>query len=513
MTIRVLVRNWADPIRLPAVLRLARDYDWEPCYWIAEPRYEQEIRKHFPHCYFHSVYDAYKGMPQPALQHLSSHTLSDEFRREQCGLELTAIKMMDRADPWNSFTNRERASTFRGVSRYWTGVLDMLRPDLVLFDDTPHEIPDYTLYGVAKAQGISILWFRRASIPGYIYPVSGIEDPSPIIARYEQLLRTKLEEHINLPSALEGHILKLSNPQSTGMIAYIETPPARRVDLRLLKRILYIERYPKYFGYVLRLLKGRPTYYKQRFRSIERSRMGRLEHRLYRLSARLKRRRLWRDYHRRARIPELDRPFVYLPVHYQPERTTLPEGGAFVDQRDVVDAISSSLPDDWYLYVKEHPATFASNRSGDISRDTRYYDDLESYPNTRLVPVTYSSARLIDASRAVATCTGTAGWEAILRGTPALVFGHAWYVGCEGSFSVTSGKLCKEAIETIRSGYHVDRRKVRLWLRAVDESCVKAYLFLANKPVDSWSEEENAENMVNAMVEASARLQKQTPIT
>jgi hypothetical protein len=513
MTIKVLVIGWERPVLFPAILRLTSNYGWEPCYWIGDPIYEKEIKEYFPDCYFHSAYDAIKGMPQPALQRLSSHTLSDEFRRQQCGFELTAIKMMDRVDPWNSFISRERASLFRGASRYWTGVLDMLKPDLVLFHSTPHVVCDYVLYGVAQAQGVGILFFRRTNIPGYIYPVSRIEDPSPIIARYQHLLSDNIEEHINLPSALEEHIRKLSNPQSTGMISHIKNPPAWRAALNLLKKIPNTERYPDYSAYILRVLKGDASYYKQGFRPIEKSRMGPLEYRLYRLSARLKRGRLWRDYHRRARTPDLNAPFVFFPLHYQPERSTLPEGGAFADQRDVIDVISSSLPDGWYLYVKEHPATFSSNRRGDISRDTRYYDDLESYANVRLMPVTCDSSRLIDAAKAVATSTGTAGWEAIIRGTPALVFGDAWYLGCEGAFYVPSSSLCKQAMETIRGGYHVDRRKVRLWLRAMDESCIKAYLFLINKPIDSWSEEENTDNLANAIVEAWASLQKQQSIT
>ena len=205
----------------------------------------------------------------------------------------------------------------------------------------------------------------------------------------------------------------------------------------------------------------------------------------------------------------MDLPFVYVPLHYQPEATTCPDGGVvFSDQREVIDVLSAALPEGWNLYVKEHVTQFVAGLQGDMSRDLSFYSDIDYHRNVRLVPVEYNSFRLIDASKAVATVTGTAGWEAMVRGTPALVFGYPWYRGCDGAFHVPSYELCKRALEVIRDGYQVDHERVRLWLRAMDETCVKACISPSRAAICGYSDDENAQCLADAIAECYASLNR-----
>jgi len=45
---------------------------------------------------------------------------------------------------------------------------------------------------------------------------------------------------------------------------------------------------------------------------------------------------------------------------------------------------------------------------------------------------------LIERCKAIATITGTAGWEALFKGKPAVVFGHAFYRDAPGVIAVES---------------------------------------------------------------------------
>lgn len=414
-----------------------------------------------------------------------------------------ALKMMDRMDPWSSFHYHERVDLFRSMCRYWTGVLDLLKPDLILFALPPHNASDYVLYGLAHSRGIVVVFFGYTGIPGYIYPANRIEDPPPFLSRYQSLLSSDLNAGKELPVIIEEHIRTLSGQYAEAIPPFLKdqlAQPDLKSVLRKVAKFFYIHRYPIY------LWKRSPVPYKQRFRVIGESRMGPIEHRLYGYVAKLKLRRLWREYHRWAVVPDLDVPFIYVALHYQPELTTCPQGGAFADQRDVIDVLSSTIPEGWYLYVKEHPGQFSAKAIGEMGRDPRYYFDIGSYRNVRLVPVAYDPFLLIDAAKAVATVTGTVGWEAIIRGTPALVFGYAWYRYCEGAFYVPSHELCKSAIEVIRSGYRVDNDRVRLWLRAIEDSCVKAYLTPEDEQICGHSREENAENLAQSIADAYAGL-------
>ena len=76
---------------------------------------------------------------------------------------------------------------------------------------------------------------------------------------------------------------------------------------------------------------------------------------------------------------------------------------------------------------------------------------------------------LIDNSQAVATITGTSGWEAALRRKPALVFGHAWYRDCPGVYRVNSVDSCQEAI-----GEHITKD-------SISEQMIINYLYSFDK--------------------------------
>jgi len=161
--------------------------------------------------------------------------------------------------------------------------------------------------------------------------------------------------------------------------------------------------------------------------------------------------------------------FVFCPLHYQPEKTTSPVGGRFVDQLLMIDMIAKHLPVDWLLYVKEHPAQYLLNRFGINWRSEQVYKDLLGLPNVRLVPLEADTFELIDRSRAVATVAGTAGWGAVLRGRPALTFGYCWYRDCEGVFCTPETTMLSSTLSAIAKGFVIDQRRVHLFLRALEE--------------------------------------------
>ncbi len=146
--------------------------------------------------------------------------------------------------------------------------------------------------------------------------------------------------------------------------------------------------------------------------------------------------------------PDLDKPFIYFPLHMQPERSTTPAGGFFEDQLLVAEILAASLPEGWSLYIKEHPSQFWQARAPKQAwfRDRAYYERIMALPNTRLVALDYDSRKLIRKAAVVATITGTAGWESLLGNKACLAFGKPWYVGCRACFEIDSVEACKAAI-------------------------------------------------------------------
>jgi hypothetical protein len=131
-----------------------------------------------------------------------------------------------------------------------------------------------------------------------------------------------------------------------------------------------------------------------------------------------------------------NKKFVYFPLHYQPERTTNPEGGEYYDQFQALAKLRSILEDDVGIYIKEHPSQFWPNRSGGCARNEDYYRNLNAIDGICFVDTAHDAFELIDNSLFVATITGTVGVESVARGKPVLVFGNPWYKGMPGSVHI-----------------------------------------------------------------------------
>ena len=80
--------------------------------------------------------------------------------------------------------------------------------------------------------------------------------------------------------------------------------------------------------------------------------------------------------------PPGERPYVFYPLHFEPEATTLVHGSYFEDQLTVVKNLARSLPAGWELVVKEHFYMRGQRRLG-------FYRSLLSIPNLRLLRSRY----------------------------------------------------------------------------------------------------------------------------
>ena len=118
--------------------------------------------------------------------------------------------------------------------------------------------------------------------------------------------------------------------------------------------------------------------------------------------------------------------YVYFPLHLQPELSTSALGGDYSDQLQAVEALSAWVPEGVKIYVKENP------KQTEKQRDPFFFKRLSPLKNVRILSNSENSIGLIKGSVAVATITGTAGWEALFHGKPVVAFGLAWYRWAQG---------------------------------------------------------------------------------
>ncbi|HZR22196.1 MAG TPA: hypothetical protein VFA59_01335 [Vicinamibacterales bacterium] len=112
--------------------------------------------------------------------------------------------------------------------------------------------------------------------------------------------------------------------------------------------------------------------------------------------------------------------FIFFPLHYQPESSTLVWAPFYVDQIAAVENIAKALPVDHKLYVKEHKASLGRRPRG-------YYARLRAIPNVRLIDPYVNSHTLIRTCSAACVLTSTVGWEAILYEKPVISLGEAFF--------------------------------------------------------------------------------------
>jgi len=107
--------------------------------------------------------------------------------------------------------------------------------------------------------------------------------------------------------------------------------------------------------------------------------------------------------------------YVYFPLHYQPEASTLPMAYPYHSQHTVLAKLSSNIPDEIKIFVKEHPTQFMSAYRGDRGRWHGYYEQISKLKNTYLINERIPADLLIENSLAVVTINGSTSLEALLR--------------------------------------------------------------------------------------------------
>ncbi|MBQ7148564.1 MAG: hypothetical protein IJR96_07405 [Pseudobutyrivibrio sp.] len=123
--------------------------------------------------------------------------------------------------------------------------------------------------------------------------------------------------------------------------------------------------------------------------------------------------------------PDMNRKFVYYPLHLQPEASTLVCAQKYEKQLFFLDNLAKSIPADTVIYAKEHYSFLGC-------RDNNFYKALAEYPNIVLINPWEDSFELIDHCECVATLTGTAGIEAMLLRRPVIMGGNALYENAPG---------------------------------------------------------------------------------
>ena len=484
---RVLYTSF-QPYTVGLAKLLYKEFTWNPVYWFTSDLNESLVMSAFPKAIRHNYINAVKGVPPIEVSGIELDFLDPKVIQELQWAEQISLYMMERNDSNSeSFAYKDRLNFYYYLIQYWQTVLNKFNVEVVVFEEEPHQANDYVLYAVCRLLKIrTIITVRTISDLGII-PMEKFEAGSIVLQEeyQRQIALHENEDEVILPDNLSHYLDKLNGSYDEVLQDHLWDQVDRVHQLKFQLNFLVVW-YKRAMGILKKLgdwdtNKTRMSYLfqntyesdqKELMKPLHESKLGYAKAIFYKYRS-IARKTANRKYYESLVGENLDltSPYIFCALQYQPEKSTCPLGGQFVDQYLMVQLLSGLLPDDWVLYVKEHPSQFVTDytRYGECFRGSQYYDRLLQLKNVRFVSLEQDMFDLIDNSKAVASVGGTVCWEAALRGTPALTFGSAWFCDCEGIKRVYNANDVKKFIDLLVQGKSIDRKKIRLFIKSLSE--------------------------------------------
>lgn len=372
--------------------------------------------------------------------------------------------------------------------RFWNYVLDNYKIDVYLTPTTPHEAYDYVIYILCKIKGIKVVTGFPPAYYNRFYVFYDIYNQLPKFEdEYTQLLKCydniDIENIILRPDIAEMFDFYTGDGDRTPFYMNDSLPQFKSEitkkmynNCRAIRNIIKIKRRDtslSYTRYVWRL------FYRMYFTIHLIMRLFSFSIGTYKwFEERLYGTKLFHEddialeyYQMNTVDVDYSKRYIYVALHMQPENTSSPLGGVFVDQSLMIEMLSYYLPDNWVIYVKEHPAQIEHGFNLASSyRALRFYERIKACPNVEFVSLEENTYSLISNAKAVATLTGTAGLEAITQGIPCFMFGYSYVQYAPNVFHIKNNVDCKKAFESIENNC-VDKnyyKKMKIYFKALE---------------------------------------------
>lgn len=320
--------------------------------------------------------------------------------------------------------------------------------DVVLFSNLPHHGPDLLLYEISRRLNIKTILFFQAMFPNKFFYLFNVDDfgkfneIEPINEKPNLKIENKYEKN-NLfymanKKRYKYDIFSLRRDSFGSLLVSLPLSLFSRKNYHTVRRFLQ-----RYFQYNVSK-NGLPMHSNNRldldnkYVYSPRNLFLLLKELLLRVKSHSKRFLQRYSNYRESKKNllniltkqiDLNKKFVYFPLHLQPELTTSALGDIHVDQLLAIERLSKIIPADWCIYVKENP------KQTELMRGKWFFARLRLIKNVKVVPPDFDTYSLIKNCIFVATITGTAGWEAISGGKNVLVFGNPEYKSLPGVFS------------------------------------------------------------------------------
>jgi len=349
----------------------------------------------------------------------------------------TLLLMMSRVDSTGSFRGLEREVLARRINLHIFQILLGAQPTVAIFDVTPHEAFEFGLLKVLEWLSIPTLMFQPSLVGPQVMARTGIsqilEVPFPAreapkhVAAQEEVVKISLAALARLRAGTGTIKMDSQRAKEDSSLTVGARFRAVSFALRRLGKAGQDSEFSLTGHHI------RPTILKRLLEVyLERSLRLSLKSSVRKLAS--------------LKTPPKNR-YALMALHYEPERSSIPEGLPFDSQLDAVIAAREFLPKEVELVVKEHFSQQAAALRGFVGRSPDFYDLVSSLPGVRLIGVHSATRLLMTNAECVITMTGKVGIEAAGEGTPVLVLGQPWWLGMPGTLPLDEASDYPEFLE------------------------------------------------------------------
>ena len=330
---------------ISSIWSLSERHDLEIKYWITYDENHDRVKETFPNTICHNRIDFNRGIAHPGYEALQLENNSKIEYHQAHETYIRALEILDRFDLDDSITLFERKRLIDKMFNYCLQIVQVLHIDFGLFGQSPHSTGTFVLYSALKLLNRRVAVVTSTGLDDIHYIADDINFiPQRIVDRYHEILRdgcsggglsedclTAIEEVRKASSAyIPWYVEAVGGREQKHrpIVTKIEELMARgkrpllRFDASQCPFPGSSIRPPRKIDHEKTL----PRTFKIPGRSFSGSRITVAEYKNYRDWAYTKKVSIRREYEDLIVEPDFDRPYIYFAMHFQPERTTVPDG-------------------------------------------------------------------------------------------------------------------------------------------------------------------------------------------
>ncbi len=326
-----------------------------------------------------------------------------------------AIKMMDRVDLFWWFRNIDRNDLFYSILFHLFDLIKTKKPDFILMSWTPHVTASFIMYGLCKFLSIPGYSFVWSSILPCVYLLNGIDGkfidkPKSLVfshwitEKFNQDIQKFINKFQGQDFELPTDIRRQYDFDKVSLVNFAKKL-SKNISLIFYKKV-------EYFGF---------SSYKNSIWIFEKIIFFFMKSKIIQANIDSLKKYESNDF------SILEKKYVYFPLHYEPERTTNPDGWNYYDQIKALLALRKMLPIDIPIYVKEHYSQFTQLGQWYRWKGRFFYVAISKIENLHIINMSTPSVKLIKNALFTVSITWTTILESICFEVPTVIMWNAWF--------------------------------------------------------------------------------------